>query len=178
MAWLLLCLIIFLNIGISSRKFVWGLYWQCASFVSFLCINNDCFTWITPPFPLKSFKCYFRSSLLILINTVLKLWKQTKILFFCIWVLHLYILCISLFRRRRVENRCWPTGYWKCIHSLFWQTLWKPCWAYSKLQWLTCGETLRRVSGMWVSLTRGFVVGRPNFTPAFWSFHDQTTRMA
>lgn len=69
---------IFLNIGISSRKFVWGLYWQCASFVSFLCTNNDCFTWITPPFPLKSFKCYFRSSILILINTVLKLWKQNK----------------------------------------------------------------------------------------------------
>ena len=69
---------IFLNIGISSRKFVWGLYWQCASFVSFLCTNNDCFSWITPPFPLKSFKCYFRSSILILINTVLKLWKQNK----------------------------------------------------------------------------------------------------
>ena len=88
---------IFLNIGISSRKFVWGLYWQCASFVSFLCTNNDCFTWITPPFPLKTFKCYFRSSLLILINTVLKLWKQTKILFFCIWVLHLYIYYVSPF---------------------------------------------------------------------------------
>lgn len=78
---------IFLNIGISSRKFVWGLYWQCASFLSFLCTNNDCFTWITPPFSLKSFKCYFRSSILILINTVLKLWNKQR---FCSFVYGYY----------------------------------------------------------------------------------------
>lgn len=81
---------IFLNIGISSRKFVWGLYWQCASFLSFLCTNSDCFTWITPPFPLKSFKCYFRSSILILINTVLKLWNKQR---FCSFV-YGYYTCI------------------------------------------------------------------------------------
>ena len=87
---------IFLNIGISSRKFVWGLYWQCASFVSFLCTNNDCFTWITPPFPLKSFKCYFRSSILILINTVLKLWNKQR---FCSFVYgyYTYIYYVSPF---------------------------------------------------------------------------------
>ena len=87
---------IFLNIGISSRKFVWGLYWQCASFVSFLCTNNDCFSWITPPFPLNSFKCYFRSSILILINTVLKLWNKQR---FCSFVYgyYTYIYYVSPF---------------------------------------------------------------------------------
>ena len=57
------------HIEITSSKFVWGLYWQYTSFISFLCTNNDCFIWSTLTFPLKSFKCYFRCRILIHWNT-------------------------------------------------------------------------------------------------------------
>ena len=90
MAWLLLCLIFSLisefQAGSLFEDFIGNAQVFFHSFALIMIVLLE------SPLPsfLKSFKCYFRSSILILINTVLKLWNKQR---FCSFV-YGYYTCI------------------------------------------------------------------------------------